>query len=217
MSTRIEPGDTVVFAGDSITDAGKVFGLGQSSLGTLGDGYVRFTVDALYARHPGIDLTVHNTGVSGSTTRDLEAAWPEWALDHAPDVVTLLIGINDLNLYVDDDERGVDPAEYGERVDRVVAATLATGARMVLLQPFYLALADTAGEDEHKRLKALGSYHAALDEISARHALPLVRLHDLLQEQLLHRPATDFCAEPIHPGPTGHAVIAHALLRELEL
>jgi lysophospholipase L1-like esterase len=216
VATRIAPGDTVVFAGDSITDAGKCFGLGQSSLGTLGDGYVRQVVEALHMRHPGIELTVHNTGVSGSTSRDLEDAWDDWALAYSPDLVTLLLGVNDCYHVVGDDPRGVPADEYAERLDRVIERTLAGGARMVLLQPFYIAQADTADDEERAMLKALGDYHAALDELATRHGLPLVRLHDLFQAQLVHRPASDFCPEPIHPSPTGHAVIAHALLQELQ-
>ena len=49
------------------------------------------------------------------------------------------------------------------------------------------------------------------DEFEAVH----IRTHDAFQRQLKYRPREHFCPEPVHPYPSGHMVIALALLEGL--
>ena len=43
----------------------------------------------------------------------------------------------------------------------------------------------------------------------------MVPLHDVFQEQLVHRAADTFCPEPVHPNHTGHTIIAENFLEIL--
>ena len=61
-------GDTIVFAGDSTTDAGKL-----STGDRLGTGYVRLLNGMLNAFCPEVRSRVVNAGVSGNTSADLLA------------------------------------------------------------------------------------------------------------------------------------------------
>lgn len=92
-----ENNDTIVFAGDSITDMGKIKpygedgGLGQG----LGEGYVHMFSDMMSATYPEIDLRIINSGVGGNTSAQLADRWQKDVLDLRPDFISVCIGVND--------------------------------------------------------------------------------------------------------------------------
>ena len=73
MHTQIElkHNDTIVFIGDSITDAGRR----EAAYRPLGYGYVHFVANYLQAKYPEYNLISINTGISGNTIRDLNIRW----------------------------------------------------------------------------------------------------------------------------------------------
>ncbi len=86
-------GMRILFQGDSITDSGR--GRGGADPRPLGTGYVFMIAARLAARYPALGLVFLNRGISGNRARDLEARWDADCLALAPDVVSILIGIND--------------------------------------------------------------------------------------------------------------------------
>ena len=80
----------VLFTGDSITDCGR--GL----VHRLGTGYVRNIARSLKKNYPELNISIENTGIGGNTTRDLLRRWQEDCIDVRPDVLSILIGVNDL-------------------------------------------------------------------------------------------------------------------------
>ena len=94
MADCIELGNnqTILFTGDSITDAGR------RNVGTspLGEGYVSVVAKVLTAKYPQLNLKMINTGISGDTARSLKFRWNKDCLLHRPDILSLMIGINDL-------------------------------------------------------------------------------------------------------------------------
>ena len=53
-------------------------------------------IDAMFlAENPGRDITFINRGISGNRVRDLRARWQEDCIDLKPDILSILIGIND--------------------------------------------------------------------------------------------------------------------------
>lgn len=118
--------------GDSITDCGRNF-----SAPPLGDGYVRFLAEKL--QDAGLSWRVANQGVDGFTAaRILDNM--EYYLALEPDVVTLLIGINDMGLMMNTGRSQVQKLRmmqvFFERYD-LLASLLAQNVRHVcLLEPF---------------------------------------------------------------------------------
>ena len=79
---------TIVFIGDSITDAGRL----EKPYRPLGYGYVHFVANWLLAKYPELNLNIVNTGISGNTIRDLKLRWEKDCLNHKPDVLSVMIG-----------------------------------------------------------------------------------------------------------------------------
>ena len=94
MHKRIElkQNQTLLFIGDSITDCGRQ----ELPYAPLGCGYVNFAANFLLASIPHLNLTIENRGIGGNSTRDLRDRWQEDCLDLKPDIVSVMIGINDL-------------------------------------------------------------------------------------------------------------------------
>ena len=83
-----------LFQGDSITDGNR--GRTHDPNHILGHGYASHVASTLGALHPERNLSFLNRGISGDTVASLQARWKSDALALRPDVISLLIGVNDI-------------------------------------------------------------------------------------------------------------------------
>ena len=90
----IRPGDHILFQGDSITNAFRkpeeVCNAYQ-----LGSGYAMLVAAQLLAVRPNDGLRFSNRSVSGEGIDGLAHRWRTDCLDLRPDVLSILVGIND--------------------------------------------------------------------------------------------------------------------------
>jgi len=129
----LEPGATILFTGDSVTDSGRR----EDTRGQLGLGYVRAVAESLQA----MAATIVNTGISGDRIGDLEQRWQADVLDHHADVVSILIGINDTwRRYDNNDETSV--AQFEDGYCRLLDAVAQAGSQLVLIEPFLLPVSE---------------------------------------------------------------------------
>ena len=84
----------ILFFGDSITDMRR----SRDSDGVhLGDGYVFFVAGDIKREDPSIEII--NRGISGDRVVDLYARIKSDVWNHKPDVLSILIGINDCKFH----------------------------------------------------------------------------------------------------------------------
>lgn len=88
--------DNVLFAGNSVTNAGSVLPVGEGLFDNLGHRYVRMIENLLCACYPEIGLHIINAGIGGNTSSDLLARFERDVLSYEPDWVSICIGINDV-------------------------------------------------------------------------------------------------------------------------
>ena len=86
-------GKLILFQGDSVTDCGRTSS-GDPD-GNLGVGYPYFITARLWADRLGEEIETVNRGISGNRVVDLYARWKIDALNLNPDVLSILIGVND--------------------------------------------------------------------------------------------------------------------------
>ena len=109
---------TILFQGDSITDAGRDRNEEGPMITRLGLSYAGKIAGRLLVDHPEVDWVFHNYGVSGNRVVDLYARWKGDALTLKPDIISILIGINDTwHEYCRTRPNGVSVEQY-ERVYR---------------------------------------------------------------------------------------------------
>lgn len=86
----------VLFQGDSITDSGRDRASADSnSPGQLGHGYPLFAATSLLENYADKQLQLYNKGISGNKVYQLRERWEADCLSLKPDVVSILIGVND--------------------------------------------------------------------------------------------------------------------------
>jgi acyl-CoA thioesterase-1 len=185
------PRQTIVFAGDSVTDCGR-----RDDPAGLGDGYVQALYDDLGAFRP----RIVNTGISGNRAVDLVARWHDDVLTHEPDLVSVLIGINDTwRRYDKDDPTSTEDfeASYRELLEPVTA-------ELVLVEPFLLAVkAEQRAwrEDLDPKIEVVRRLAKEYDAI-------LVPADVEFNRQALTVGATTLADDGVHPTAAGHRLLA---------
>ena len=207
---KLQSGQTFVFAGDSITDCGR-----RGANAPLGDGYARLTTQLIAARYPQHEIKFINSGISGNTVQNLRDRWQDDVLFHQPDWVSVKIGINDLHRTLNGTPDSTPPDIYETTYRGILERTRASGARLILIDPFYISTETGADSFRKKVLDFLPEYLNIVEKLAGEFDALHVRTHQLFAEQLKYRPAEYFCPEPVHPYTSGHLVIAHGLLQVL--
>jgi lysophospholipase L1-like esterase len=207
----LQHGQKFLLIGDSITDCGR-----RDSAAPFGTGYVALLRDLVLARWPERDITWVNKGIGGNKITDLQERWEDDVMREAPDWLSVKIGINDLHTHLGDPQYGVSPARFRAGYHDILSRTKEKlGARLLLITPFYISI-DRSGQSGRSRvLEVLPEYLGIVEEMAQEFGAKLVRLQPVFEVQLQHRPAEEFCPEPVHPNRTGHMVIAHEVLRAL--
>lgn len=193
----IEPGNTVVFFGDSITDCGR-----RDDPEGLGSGYVRLLAGEL------TEQTVINAGIGGNRVVDLQQRLDADVLAHRPDLVSILIGINDTwRRFDSDDPTSTEDFErgYADLLRRITG----TGAAVVLLEPFVLPVTDEQAtawrEDLEPRIEVV-------HRLAGQYDAPVVPLDVELTKLAADHGAAGLAADGVHPTERGHAEIARLWL-----
>jgi lysophospholipase L1-like esterase len=189
------PGPHVLFVGDSVTDCGR-----RDDPDGLGDGYVR-----LLAEGPLRGGRVTNRGVGGDRATDLAARWDADVLRERPDVLSVLVGINDTwRRY---DAGTTTPASAFEATCRaLLGSALAAGVRrLVLVEPFVLPVTP---EQERWWDEDLGDRVDVVRKLAAEHGATLVPAADHLTALAGTRAPGALAADGVHPTADGHRALA---------
>lgn len=198
----------ILFQGDSITDAGR----SRENDAMLGVGYPLLLSAMLGERYPG-RFSVVNRGVSGNRVVDLYARWRVDAINLAPDLISILIGVNDVwhSLAFNN---GVEADRFEQVYDMLLDYTrrCLPNARILLLEPFVLpGCATVDALDFFQREVALRAQAAR--RVAERAGVPSIDLQSVFDEALEHGPADCWLADGVHPTPAGHWLIANRWLR----
>jgi lysophospholipase L1-like esterase len=199
----LKPGQTVVFTGDSITDMGR----SQLAYSPLGAGFVYFVGNLLLAKYPQLNLNIVNTGISANTIRDLEDRWEQDCLEHKPDILSVLIGINDLCRQYGEAEKlpkAVYPDEYESTYRQLLSQVKQKfNSQLVLIEPFMFC-----DEKENKIFKDLQTYIGIVYKLAEEFDAVLVSLQSRIDEQIKQIPPEKWSDDSVHPYVWAHAWIA---------
>jgi len=194
MPLTLNPGQTLLFTGDSVTDCGR-----RDDPEGLGSGYVRDIVASGALE----GAAVINTGVGGNRVIDLEKRWQQDVLGHRPDVVSMLIGVNDVwRRYDSNDPTTLEQFAAGYR--SLLSQAADAGIRLVLLEPFVLPVTEEQiswREDLNPKIEAVHELAAEFDAI----LVPTDRELTALAADV--GPST-LAVDGVHPTEQGHREIA---------
>ncbi len=205
MSLLIKPNSLVLFQGDSITMAGR----NADQPADLGRGYAFMAASWFGSLFPEHGVHFVNRGISGNRVKDLEARWEADCLQLKPNVVTIMIGINDCwRRYDRNDPTSVEAYEAGYRrlLNQVRERTQ---AELILMEPFVLP----HPEDREEWREDLDPKIQSVRRLAREFNTYLVPLDGLFAEASSRVAPSYWAGDGVHPTPAGHALIARAWLR----
>jgi lysophospholipase L1-like esterase len=205
MTIHLEPGSTVMFTGDSITDC-QHLEIEQP----LGWGYPLRVAGEWGFRRPDRPVTWLNTGIAGNKVMDLETRWQQDVLDARPDGVSVLVGINDVGWHTYAPDGYVIPVDdYTAGYDRLLTPLAEAGTQLVLIEPFLLPLSD----DQRKQREDLDPKIQAVRELARKFGAHLLAADGLFAQLAATTGPEYWAADGVHPTAAGHAALADAWLQ----
>jgi lysophospholipase L1-like esterase len=194
----------ILFQGDSITDAGR----DRNDYHNLA-GYSQLTANKLNNRFNNLEFI--NLGVSGDRTIDLINRYDTDFKDINPDIITILIGVNDLWRRFDANSY-TNPVQFEKNYRQILTGIKKdTKAKIIIMEPFILPVEDKM----HFRLDL-----PPLIEVSRKVAVDFanayIPLDGIFAKECLNYKAEELAADGIHPTPLGNEIISKYLSEEIQ-
>lgn len=208
--SSIDDRPVLLFQGNSITEAGRRRNGTANDPHSLGSGYVALAVSALLSEQPDAGWVCHNRGVGGDKITDLAARWDDDTLSLSPDVLSILIGVNDY-WYRRSGDHASTPAQYEQTYRSLLDRTRTALPDVTLLvgEPFFLpggSAVDARWRDE------LQPYQAAARRVADAVGAAWIPYQSVFDEALEEAPGPYWADDGVHPTPAGHHRMAQAWL-----
>jgi len=204
--------NVILLQGDSITDAGRDR---QSEARTndqaaLGSGYAWLAAAALLTDRPGDELKFFNRGVSGNKVFQLAERWQADCLDLKPNVLSILVGVNDYWHTLTNNYQGtveIYERDYRGLLKRTLKAL--PKVRIIVCEPFALR----CGSVDEKWRAAFAPYRAAAKRVAESCHAAFIPFQAMFDEAVKYAPPQHWSKDGVHPSPTGAALMACAWLK----
>lgn len=192
----------ILFQGDSITDAFRA----REDEKNLGCGYPNLVAAELGFENPG-EYEFLNKGVSGDRIVDLQSRIKKDMINLKPDVISILIGINDVWHEIEE-HNGVSTAKYELLYDMLIKEIKneLENAKLMIIEPFVLQGTATSGKWESFKKGQMEKAEAAKG-VAYRNGVPFVPLQEKFNAVSKLAPDGFWLADGVHPTPAGHELI----------
>lgn len=199
----------ILFQGDSITDAGRAY---DNDI-NVGVGYPLLIKAQLGFEEPGKYEFV-NRGISGNRVVDVYARIKSDIINIKPDVMSILIGVNDVWHELSESPNGVDAEKYYKIYDMLIEELKAAlpEIKIMIMEPFVLKASATEEkwdcfEKEVKKRAQMAK------KISEKYHLPYVLLQKGFNELSEKAEASYWLGDGVHPTAMGHEYIKNEWIK----
>lgn len=203
----------ILFQGDSITDAGRNRRhAGSNNPGALGRGYPFLIGSWLLAAKPERGLKIYNRGISGHKVPDLQKRWKKDTIDLKPDILSILIGVNDIWHKLNGNYKGT-VADYEKGFNELLEQTARElpDTRLLICEPFVLR----CGAINDKWFPEFDKRRAAARRVAEKAGASWVPFQEMFDSAVDDAPANYWAGDGVHPSMAGHMKMAIAWLEAL--
>lgn len=208
----------ILFQGDSITDGARYKSRASEwdKNHQIGHSYVYIITGLLGMKYPERHFEFINRGISGNAASDLLARWQTDTLEKEPDVLSVLVGVNDCVRESKKQSPDLSAAEYEEYYRKILTQSREKNPniKIILLEPFaYVEDQENAGPSTTVRAAILRSEQKAVRRLAAEFDAVFVPLQAVFDEAKAQREPSYWIWDGTHPTEAGHALIAREFLK----
>ena len=204
-------GDVILLQGDSITDFGrKRESSAPNDQPALGNGYAWLAAAQLLVEHPDAGYKIFNRGVSGNKVYQLAERWQADCLDLKPNVLSILIGVNDIWHTLNGNYNGTVQkyeSDYRALLQRTRQAL--PHVKLIICEPFVLR----TGAVTDKWFPEFDSYRAVARQVAKDFRATFIPYQTMFNEALKYAPPNRWLADGVHPTSDGASLMAYQWLR----
>jgi lysophospholipase L1-like esterase len=203
-----------LFQGDSITDGNR--GRSDDPNHILGHGYCFAVASRIGTDFPRHGFRFINRGISGNTVSDLEQRWQADTLDLKPDVLSLLIGINDVNALIEEKGNALDAKMFEKIYRRLLSLCKERNPDLlfVLGLPFFVATGWRKGQ--HQKWEPLvRERNDIVRRIAADFNAVIIDYPKVFERAGKIAPLDYWIWDGIHPTAFGHELMAREWIKQV--
>ena len=207
-------GDVILFQGDSITDAGrKRSSTAANDQGAMGGGYAFLAASDLLLRHPDKQFQIYNRGVGGNKVFQLANSWDKDALELKPDVLSILVGVNDYWHTLSFGYKAtIDTYRKDYRALLQRTKDQLPDVKLIIGEPF--AIIGTAVTEAW--FPAFNEYRQTAQELAKEFNAAFVPYQKVFDKALLEAPGAYWSPDGVHPSMAGAELMAEAWLQTVK-
>lgn len=184
----------ILFQGDSITDADR----NRANFHELGNGYPKYAKEEIIKMYPDTDFEFINLGISGNQTKDLLERVQSDFIDIQPDIVSILVGINDTWHHADNRD-WIDNTVFEYRYETILSSVKKqTNAKIMMIEPFLIPVNDKLflREDLDPKIDIIR-------KLALKYADVYMPTDGLLFSEFIKNTPTDYASDGVHPTEKG--------------
>lgn len=201
--------NVILFQGDSITDAGR--NKEDEAYNTpriLGTGYAMLAAADLLEDYASLNLKIYNRGISGNKVYQLADRWDKDCLDLKPDILSILIGVNDFWHKLNGQYNGtveIYKRDYIALLERTLKAL--PNVKLILCEPF--AIPGVKAVDDRWFPEFYG-YQQAAREIADMFNATYIPFQKVFDDGIKEAPASYWTGDGVHASFAGAKLMAEA-------
>jgi len=207
--------NTILFQGDSITDAGRDKEDNSfNNANALGNGYPVFAGAGLLEKYASLNLKIYNKGISGNKVYQLAERWDKDCLEIKPDILSILIGVNDLWHKLDGNYNGtveIYRNDYIALVERTKKSL--PDVKLIICEPFAVPGVKAVNE---KWYPEFYGYQKAAREIADKFSAVFIPYQKIFDEAQKQAPGSYWTPDGVHPTLAGAQLMANAWLETVK-
>ena len=210
---KFAKGSRLLFQGDSITD--MKWGRNEKDRNHyLGHSYVYLIASRLGVEMPEAQLDFYNRGMSGHKVSDLRKRWQKDALEIKPDLLSILVGVNDVGRKTEDVNIINWESDYRYLLEASRKAN--PNLRLVLLDPFVVPSGRlTKKETFNKWRKQVEQMIPVVASLAKDYQAVHIPTQEVFDTASLAVSPEHWIWDGVHPLPQGHELIARNWIQKV--
>ncbi len=201
---------TLLFQGDSITDCGRSREANLPQGAGLGSGYPNLIAARLLADRPDIEWNIINRGISGNRVVDLYSRWKSDALNLKPDMISIMIGVND-TWHEKAFQNGVEVPRYARIYRELLQWSRDTlpNVKFVLMEPYVHVF----GAVDQTWVDEINQRRDVVKQLAADFNAIFIPCQTILDNALAKAPKEYWTRDGVHPSLAGHQLFTDAWIK----